>query len=66
MRWKGWLFCEEPEHAVSQETWNGGDGLIRFNHVQQSPPDFDPGVAPTRDTDPWNITDGGYRGPPAS
>jgi len=62
-----WLsFYREPEHVVSEELWNSGDGLIRFNHVQQSLPDVDYGEVPNIDLDPWGITDGGYRGPGGS
>ncbi len=49
------------EDVVSSELWNGGDGTIHFNHLQQGP--IDPTERPPTPleaigtTDPWGITD---------
>jgi hypothetical protein len=51
-----WWPCD-PEFVESTETWNGGDGTIAFNHLQQSEEDDSTrgGLYPET-TDIWGIT----------
>jgi hypothetical protein len=50
------------EDVISTETWNGGDGTISFNHLQQREPDTTTRPATPLEeaetTDPWGITAG--------
>lgn len=51
------------EDVESSETWNGGDGTITFNHLQQRKPDTTVDVETPLEaagtTDIWDITDDG-------
>lgn len=48
---------DEREDVISTETWNGGDGTITFNYLQQRETDTTENVAfAPATTDPWEIT----------
>lgn len=56
------LTWEDPEGVISEEVWNGGTGSVAFNFAQQRPAEaVEPEQGPVT-TDPWGVTDGGYRG----
>lgn len=60
IRW--WRREEDREDIDSEETWNGGDGTISLNRLQQHEVGFDPAAVPTPveeigTTDPWGIAD---------
>lgn len=45
------------QHVVSTETWNGGDGTISFNYLQQREVDTSETPEEPESTDIWGISD---------
>lgn len=62
MIYSGVMWWVELEYPVSSETWNGGTGRVTFNYLQQRPEEPVCPDLPPVDTDPWGVTDGGFRG----
>lgn len=58
-----WRPDEDREDVDSTETWNGGEGTISFNRLQQSVHDDEPHlptpVEAADSTDPWDIVEEG-------
>lgn len=58
LRWQE----DEREDVISTETWNGGDGTVLFNYLQQHEEGFDPPAIPSPieegdggTTNPWGV-----------